>query len=451
MLTKQRLELPADTLPQNAQSSPEGVYDYGFSIQRVEPFADYGQKLPLDTVLASDAQMADDFEERMRSHNGVRLLGPNEDAKSDEFTLRAFATVRIPQVEYDKRVAQDQASGKPNPLETNRLFGPEPHFTVFHYPGRGQFNNALSANLYGAFPEYEEKSVRDAIRKAAAASAYEADFKALPPKVLEQMDGVTQVFEFEADGFVRRLYNFTETLVDDRQLAEMANALRTVADKTGGSSTRHLTVMAIVPEVANYVTEETDLQGKTALALERHGAVLLGEKLFTKDQTPKGRKRHDDYSVGGAGLELTLFHELAHVVEAAVPSAAQEAARQLGWELQGGGLRDSKAIKLHRLLRKRFAWLRKSTLPSKYAAEDPVEHIAENAAALHAGGKLAARIGHEGRAAIGGIYYAAHSGRQGPSYVRVREVDLTKLTKKFGSDLAADKIAVETNITYKIV
>jgi hypothetical protein len=418
-----------DTHQPYANTLPEGVREYGFTVEHAPRHEDYGTLIPLEDITASAGEMQDDLRTRLAKEDDIRVLAPGEQEQSDEqLKIVVGSEVTVAQSRYDELVAEGL-------LKSNKqVFGPDDVSVKKVFWG----DSAAEAGLRTQFADEEKRAIEETAMQVAW-QMYEADYNSMPDYAYEQVQGMSQVFEFESWGTKVRLYNFTETLVDDDQLAHIANALREMSQLTGGTVMKDLKVMAILPEESKcWRREKADGTPAVVNAQAHYGALMFNERIVRDNKGAVGG-HETSYAVGGGDLETVTFHELTHIIEHPADRGVSIAtAEGLGWDMANDDLQYTG-----------HTFRADRTNPSEYSSTRPSEHIPEAATALFAGGEWANGVDSEGLLAIQGLYAARHSEQKGPAFVRVREVDLHNLPQKFGLDLEA-KYALYADVMYRV-
>lgn len=403
---------------------PEGVLEHGFSIERAPHVEGYGELIPMGNIFASREEQAQDLLRRIAAKDGVRILNEGEEPNPDERLYTSAVLTKVSQTEYDKQVSEGKL--------VSNVDDPG---TPYAYTRRSM--DAEYAEKVGLRNVYRDREQQELLRTVSrtAMQQYDADYMKIPDYGFEKVEGVSQIFELSAWGHKRMLYNLTGTLVTDRQLAKILNAIREQCDLTGGAAIENLGVMAILPE-------SSSTWGKGTTGKTHYGTVMLNERVFKDDHMDEVGSPKDSYPVGGGELETLVFHEMSHIVIDSVdPKVQREAAQKVGWKLSDSPLLNHDGHILPGFI----------SVPSDYSRENAAEHLAEIPTAQYAGEEWAHAVDAAQRLAVEGLYEAQHSGMQGPTYVRCKEVDLRNLPKKLGFELMDGKnVAIRPDVSYEI-
>ncbi|HVS58256.1 MAG TPA: hypothetical protein VHD60_00765 [Candidatus Saccharimonadales bacterium] len=393
-----------------AKMLPEGEHNWGFSI---EELPGSHEMHPLEEALIGEGELPALMEENLQNGK-ITLIEDDGTTQVPEGAKLLAPYVLISRAEY----AQGIKEGKFTPNISSLTGKPMDYIAN---------DEARKHGLIHAFPD-REKAVLEKVISYPLKAELHQDY--LIPGI-EHVKGVSQVFELESNGSKVHLYNFSPTLLTGDTLHKAMNAVREVNERSGGALIDDkLKVIAILPEShprwSEDVTPAAAEKGATRAnaSTTAFGEVLLNESLL-KPQTarPENKAR---FNVSQNSIEVTLVHELTHVIERADANQNPKTqyGTQVGWEMNQDATPGTTGSAT-------FAGSREFPMP--YGQVSPHEDAAETAAAQFTG--ESAIIDEARLEAINAVYARQHSGRSGPTYLRVHEIDLDTLPQKIGSQL----------------
>lgn len=297
---------------------------------------------------------------------------------------------------------------------------------LFNEEGKASLVGELDANPLQDLVDGEQKRtvIEEAVtdKVAYAKGALVDELGDLNSLEIGEVHTLTEAYELADGEHTVRLLNLSGVPMQEAQLRQTVNAVRSSADKSGGGVYDRLRTIAILPEEhpllrVNIVREDGQTDTIPAGGLYRGRSIFLSGRLVKdpKDRPPlpatKGKTLFERFglpgeseegphsprkSVGAQDLEPTLAHELEH---AALP-------KQHHAELPGPA-------------------------PSLYGRSNTDEHISEIGAALYMGGAYAAEVPANQRLATGEMWnnYRGTTGTTynqpvGPRFVECRELDV---------------------------
>jgi hypothetical protein len=288
---------------------------------------------------------------------------------------------------------------------------------------RGKHSSSLSANR---------------LKEAAANRPTDPD--GFPQDERNGLTRLTEAFTFNTFGKGIRLYNFGNTPMSDEALAATANAIRTMEQNTGGALSEELSVIAVLPNghpVQLFQTGIGETSSGGGSAFTTKGLITVGEKaldiLDTQPANPierhpepttkRGRiaqkwknlvqtdrkrqlEKNQDQAILRSEIarhqksyEQVLVHEFAHILEGRDSKIAQA----LKWDVG------------------------KETEPSNYAKTNAQEHLAELVTGRFTGGLHDQAVGPKHRQLYQRFLGNVNAGQNGPAFVSVQELDISRL------------------------
>lgn len=289
---------------------------------------------------------------------------------------------------------------------------------------------AAKLGFPGVFPGQETEALAKALQYELHNRHSDA-WAQLPSGMIARQQRLQQIIRFSAFDFSVSLYNFSGSRLSGNQTDKIANGIRAVCDATGGGILQRLKVMAIVRSDDPFIYH--DLPGCNEKQVA-HGRVYRGAAVFSEgliNRTAElvrpvqswrqglatiARPSEPDH-VPGDKLQLTVVHELSHVVAldgAQDGEAIEEYGRATGWEwtdvyVQGQRVPKQRGQPMN---------------PVLYGRVNDCEDAAVTAEAEFAGGKLWEQYDDSRRSALQRIWTLRHSGLQGPAFVRATEEPL---------------------------
>lgn len=298
------------------------------------------------------------------------------------------------------------------------------------------------------------KKGQDALAEAvtnAVRPYLDRDYAHFPNAFLESAAKLSQIFTVDnGRGGSFRIFNFTDTTLGGRQLSKMLNALREMDDLTGGASTEDVQAIGIFSKDAaawKHIPVGADEVGAgyANASATGGGAISLNEELLLHAESPEDGLSKPDGVVSGNDIEVTLFHELTHVVENRLIGTKKELpSEKFGWKLERS--------EFGFLINKGSEFTGDALNPSHYGRVNAREDVAESAAAIFSGGHWNERLDDGRKRAIAELFADRHAGNAGPAYLRCMEVSVAEVEKhgKLGSHLR-QKISIKPHITYDIM
>lgn len=396
-------------------AGPEAL-NYGFSID-MQP--EYSEGVPLDAAIANSGDVLDAIEDS----KDIRLIGKPDERHEDEEVINVYATLLLKREDIEAS----------HPDLAQKIVGK-------HYLDEVEIADS------GALDVYEEE-IKDMLYDALVnrmRSEFDSDFIYIPSEIMKDNPQLLQVFEFESDGKMIRLYNFSKTKVTKEQLAKLTNAIREMAQVTGGVVFDKVPVMAIAPSNLPWFgkasAEAQSIGGSTvnAYALGT-GAIVFNEELLAANDGAD-----NSFSVGGNDIEYVAFHELSHAVSKGNYNNSPEAdfAESIGWKFEKDSLG---AIDKTKPIIKPDV-----SAPSRYGSITPGEDLAESATARFAGGDWEDAVSIERKDGVEDLYKAVHTGFIGPVYIRCAERDLRDSQNKIGLEYSGKKVALLPHVQISI-
>jgi hypothetical protein len=370
---------------------------YGFEVQTLSKAS-----TPISTYLAfaDTAEVVKSVTGQVYKKDKVRMVGPQDRLKPAEVLLEVDAHVTVSRADLDK----------------------------LHRKGREV--------RPGRFPKEEReafaKGLQYAVRKEFAPG-----WESLPRALIDRQKKLNQVVAFESGGKSVDLYNFSQTRIDKEQIGRVANAIREMSDRTGGALFEMLDALAIVSTDDPSIAEKNG-EGEctsTSAGITYGGAVVLSERLFnpgtllpvvTAPVLANLYAEIDDdnpFVVAGDKLQLTVLHELTHVVELRGNAYDLQAkvlyGATVGW--------DREQEESGHLLQRGYV-----ENPVVYGRLNEVEDLAVTAEAQFAGGEQWAKYDVSRRLGLQAIWAQRRSGIFGPTFVTAKEMPLPRWPDKIG-------------------
>lgn len=399
----------SELAPYPSRLLPEDLPNYGFEVHTLPRTP---EPVPINQVLANLNEVQTAFIDRYHRNDEVRVLKPGEEPNPNERTVQVIAPITVTESAYQAGVEE----GRLSPLS--------PAHTVALDP-----SHAAKNGVPDYFTEEAAKALEEALPRTAIGHS-DADYLLLDGSMLSRQQAVTQVFELESGYSKLRLYNFSQTPVTEDALKKILNAIREQNDRTGGAAMAAVPVMAIVSEDDPYWEPAEDLaEGLTVNAKTSGlGVITLNERLFKDDYDERRGEQHTEgaHEVPG-GVEVILAHELQHAL--ANKGKDREAHRAFGEAVGWKYETDERGKIVHG---SKHTFEGDVPNPTAYGASEPDEDLGETGAALHVGGEWAAALGQKRITAMLGFWATQHTGMEGPTYIRCRELDLHNLPQKLG-------------------
>ena len=366
---------------------------------------------PFEAVTVDSEAILQDIE----SNEAIRFIAEPTEVQTDEELVNVYATLPLQRADieaYHPEIAQKVA---------DRYYVDEKEME--------------ETGLRATYSE-ELNTLLDKALFSRIVNEYDADFIHIPTELLKENPFIHQVFEFISNNKTLRLYNFGTTRVGEQALAKVANAIREMAQLTGGLVFDTVPVMAIAPEdFPRFGTTSADAQAIGGTTVKAYamgtGTIVFNENLLTEEES-----KDQTFSVGGNDIEYVAFHELAHAVSKGNYSNSPEAdfAESIGWKFEKDSLG---AIDKTKPIIKPDV-----SAPSRYGSITPGEDLAESATARFAGSDWEDAVSADRKDAIKKMYQTVHTGFIGPVHVRCKDLDLNEMKSKIGSKYNGKKIAI---------
>ncbi len=225
---------------------------------------------------------------------------------------------------------------------------------------------------------------------------------------LDSFATITQAFEVASGSRSVSLYNFDELPIPTRALQEMMNVLRATSDATGGSVLDSLKAIAVLPD-SHSGFHLPEYGSKVAKGYANgKGYIAINADIFGMEPDSP-----DSYSLFTHPVENVLSHELGHIMHFQDMKATgkDQVSEELGWKDGQQDQDDGFAL--------------------PYGRTNQLEHVAEISSALHEGNERLVR--DKERIAVEGLRKRIHSNEEGPTYLRVTEIDLAHMSDRIGS------------------
>jgi hypothetical protein len=372
---------------------------YGFKVETLSKAS-----APVSTYLAfaDTAEVAKGVIGRVYKKDKVRTVASQDELKPTEILLDVDVHVAVPRAALDK----------------------------LHRKGREV--------RPGRFPKEEREAFAKGLQ-AAVRKEFAPGWESLPRRFIDSQKKLYQIVAFGSGGKSVDLYNFTPTRIDKEQIGRVANAIREMSDRTGGAIFEMLNTIAIVSTDNPAVAEKNENGEYTSVnwGAAYGGAVALSECLFNPNaRSPVVTARdpartelyteidHDNpFSVAGDKLQLTVFHELTHVIELKGDAYDHHIRRlygtMVGWESEPG--------ESGRQLQRGYV-----KNPVVYGRANEVEDLAVTAEAEFAGGEQWAKYDTSRHLGLRAVWAQRHGGMFGPTFVTAKEMPLPRWPSKIG-------------------
>jgi hypothetical protein len=349
----------------------------------------------------------DAVEERFKDGHDLRIIDANEQLHPGELKIDLSVVVPV-----QKNVFYDTL---------DRKYPPE--LVKKDIPA----TQAEEMGLLGTFPVAEQAGLLNSLKIEMGERFAPSWTREIPADVVERQEQLSQIITFESGGRQARLFNFTSTQLSAEDTGKVANSLREMCDRTGGAVMGMLDAMVVLPNDDPLISprnNDGECIGNNS-GLADGGKVFFAEGLFNPDAPfPVVTAPEADYDildqdvpkhVEGDQIQLTVFHELTHVVAGDGnnddPTATANFAKAVGWEFDQG--RKSK-VKRRGLVEN----------PVAYGRVDQHEDITVTGEAEFAGGEWFKKVDDVRRFALAAIWAKRHSQVEGPAFVRATELPL---------------------------
>ncbi len=396
--------------------------NYGFEINTAEHYD--GEPLPWQDVFPSDVARENDFMERLHTGNGVTLV----DADSDRPVDLLFS----PDVYLEKSDLLDSGV---------MAFGTSPRIQ----PGDSRYGI-----LKGRFPREEEQALRREVEDTNIPILYknpQRDHLALEFLGDMSQRNISEIFDFTEGGNTIRVVNLGDHRMRPVHLRQLSNAMRAASEshKSAGRLFEKVRIVAILPKADSLLTYEYENGEKVQAAGSAYrdeGVVLLSD-ISLEPPAPSQERKKDSFFSRAKELGRTALSFLGpKQIKPKGNWHTTEKTFQINFE----------DTAYHELVHMMVPNEQEAEFAAAVEGDNPVTHgqwhvredVAESATGEFMGGWAAQRVNTSRRKAMKHIWSIVskhpepyeppkpgepHLGprREGPAYVRCREVNIGRL------------------------